>query len=345
MISFLIALILNASCTENKNLNKELNKSEITLDKATDTLKFTKGVRSILQDSKGNYWFGANQEGLCKYDGKTFTYYTPENGFCGKQVIAIEEDERGTIWFATSTGLCSYDGVRFNSNINPFHYSSWTISSTDLWFPGKNSNEIIRIDKGNYNKLKNPIEIPAGDNPGDYDITGFSKSKTGALWIAYYKGVAHYDGKTIQYINDSLMHFDGKSKYMHVRSILEDSKGRVWIGNNGIGVFLKEGATISHFSDKNNLLKGEMSGAQSEPGTLMHVFAIKEDAHANIWFGDRDTGAWRYDGKEMKNFVVDPKLKTQFIWNIYEDKNGSLLFAMAERGIYKFNGNGFDRVF
>jgi hypothetical protein len=28
-------------------------------------------------------------------------------------------------------------------------------------------------------------------------------------------------------------------------------------------------------------------------------FAIEEDSEGNIWFGDRDTGAWRYDGKTV----------------------------------------------
>lgn len=141
------------------------------------------------------------------------------------------------------------------------------------------------------------------------------------------------------------MRYDGKSKYMHVRSILEDSKGRLWIGNNGIGVQLKEKDSIIHFSEKYNLFKGEFIRVKSPEGTLMHVFAIKEDSKGNIWFGDRDTGAWRFDGKEMKNFKLDSFLNTQHIWDIFEDKSGNLLFASGDRGVYKFNGNGFDRVF
>ncbi len=77
----------------------------------------------------------------------------------------------------------------------------------------------------------------------------------------------------------------------------------------------------------------------------MHVFAIKEDSKGNIWFGDRDTGAWRYDGKEIKNFIVDSKLNSQHIWNIYEDKKGNLLFVMADNSVYKFNGDGFSKFF
>ncbi|HRI01658.1 MAG TPA: two-component regulator propeller domain-containing protein [Saprospiraceae bacterium] len=345
-ILLLITLLsYNFSCSSDRKLNEQKIQNESSIENATDTLKFTKGLRSICQDNKGNYWIGSNQEGVCKYDGKTFTYYTTENGFCGKQVISIKEDASGTIWFGTSSGLCSYDGTKFNSNTNATEIKFWTTNKTDLWFPGNNGNGLIKIDKEFNYTTKNPIEIPLNTNPIDYGITGFSVGKMNDLWIAYYKGVAHYDGISIQYINDSKMNFDGKSSYMHVRSILEDSKGRLWIGNNGIGVMLKEGNAITHFSREKDLIKGELFVTKSPAGSLMHVFAIKEDSKGNIWFGDRDTGAWRYDGKEIKNFIVDSKLNSQHIWDIYEDKKGNLLFVMADNSVYKFNGDGFNKFF
>lgn len=345
--------MLNLACSENSNSKKDIEQNEITLTNTTDTLKFKSGIRSMMQDRKGNYWFGSHQEGACKYDGKNFTYYTTENGLCGNQVIYIKEDETGLIWFGTSSGVCCFDGNKIiaDRNGDPADiygydpYAEWSINKTDIWFPGKHQNELIRIDNGKIQTIKYPMRIPAKGEQVDHGITGFSKSKNGGLWIANYSGYSYYDGTTFQFINDSAMHYDGKSRYMHVRSILEDSKGRLWIGNNGIGVQLKEKDSVIHFSEKHHLLKGEIFGMKSPEGTLMHVFAIKEDSKGNIWFGDRDTGAWRFDGTEMKNFMLGSTLSSQHIWDIYEDKNGNLLFASGERGVYKFNGNGFDRVF
>lgn len=54
---------------------------------------------------------------------------------------------------------------------------------------------------------------------------------------------------------------------------------------------------------------------------LQSVFAIAEGCHGNIWFGDKDTGAWRYDGETLVNLIVDEKLGSQIIWDIYEDQN------------------------
>lgn len=341
----LIALMLSASCAENKRPKQAPAPKASTLNPDREMLKFNSGIRAILHDSKGNYWFGSDQEGVCKYDGKTFAYYSPANGFCSKQVIHIEEDTRGVIWFGTSSGLCSYDGVNFNVPEPDLPLNPGSVAATELWFPGNQRNQIIGIEQGNIHVYQSPLIVPEGENPANHGITGFSKGKNGNVWIAHYAGVIGFDGERSRHINNSTMHFDGKTRNMHVRSILEDSKGRLWIGNNGIGVQLKEKDTIVDFSAKHGLAKGDVFAYPASPGTLLHVFAIHEDAQGNIWFGDRDTGAWRYDGNSMVNFTVDSTLGIQHIWDIYEDKNGNLLFAMAESWVYRFNGTGFERVF
>ena len=78
---------------------------------------------------------------------------------------------------------------------------------------------------------------------------------------------------------------------------------------------------------------------------LQSVFAIAEDRDGNIWFGDRDTGAWRYDGASLVNYAVDPGLQSQMICDIYEDRDQRLLFAMASGGVYEFTGESFERRF
>ena len=76
---------------------------------------------------------------------------------------------------------------------------------------------------------------------------------------------------------------------------------------------------------------------------LQSVFAIIEDSQGNIWFGERDSGAWKYDGKMLTNYKIDTKLNSQMIWCIYEDQNKNVLFGMAEGGVYIFNGKSFDK--
>ena len=68
------------------------------------------------------------------------------------------------------------------------------------------------------------------------------------IWFGTYAGVFGYNGSDFTIINDETLGFDRAIAPLHIRSILEDSKGRLWIGNNGIGVLLKEGDSIINFS-------------------------------------------------------------------------------------------------
>lgn len=135
---------------------------------------------------------------------------------------------------------------------------------------------------------------------------------------------------------------------MHVRSIFEDSKGNLWIGNNGIGVLLHDGDSTINFSEAQDVMSPlslRTGGYRSPAGSLEHVFAIGEDSDGNIWFGDRDTGAWRYDGQSLKNYTVEDGLTSTHIWQIYHSKKGELWLAMGDGNVLKFNGKSFDRIF
>src|SRR5690606_26558730 len=78
---------------------------------------------------------------------------------------------------------------------------------------------------------------------------------------------------------------------------------------------------------------------------LQSVFAIEEDPLGNIWFGDRDSGVWQYDGKSLKNYKIDAILPSQMVWSIYSDRKNDILVGIAEGGVYKFNGENFEKVF
>lgn len=67
-------------------------------------------IRNMLEDSQGNFWFGTNSYGVCRYDGESFTYLNTEHGLGGNQIRGIVEDSAGNLWFATQGGVSRYDG-------------------------------------------------------------------------------------------------------------------------------------------------------------------------------------------------------------------------------------------
>ena len=347
LIYLILILTLNFSCVEKKSTEKEVNKSELVRTSKADTLKFTSGIRAIFQDSKGNYWFGSHNEGVSFYNGKSFEYFTTNEGLSDNQIRSIQEEKNGKIWFGTAKGVSVYDKGKFttySSNFNNPSYE-WNDTKGDLWFYAGEEDGINRFDGINMNYLIFPKH--KNKNPDNtYGVTDISKDKYGEVWIATYAALFNYDGKMVNIFDHKNLKLKG-NELLHIRSVLADSKGRIWIGNNGIGVLLKEGATIINFSEKNNLIHPTSTrrGDKSQPGTLEHVFAIEEDSEGNIWFGDRDTGAWKYDGKNVTNCIIDNKLSSTMIWTIYNDNNNNLLFGMADGGVYKFNGKSFEKTF
>ena len=90
--SFLIAVTI--SCNNQGQSNKEIvqaknNNQPFESKIDTTILKYTTGVRSILEDSKGNIWFGSYSEGVCLLHNGEFQYFTTENGLSHNQVRTL----------------------------------------------------------------------------------------------------------------------------------------------------------------------------------------------------------------------------------------------------------------
>ena len=67
-------------------------------------------IWAIYQDQKGRYWFGSNGSGVFQLDGKILTQFTIKDGLCSQNILSIQEDRIGNIYFDTPEGVCKFDG-------------------------------------------------------------------------------------------------------------------------------------------------------------------------------------------------------------------------------------------
>jgi ligand-binding sensor domain-containing protein len=352
LCTFLIAVTI--SCQSQSNKEDQLVHSKID----TPRLKYTTGVRSILEDSKGNTWFGSYNEGVCLLQNGRLQYFTTESGLGNNQVRSIYEDKNGMIWFECGFGLSRYDGKEMTI-YNERNYDSkngWKFNDRDLWFKGD--------ETAGYNKLEGgpgvyqydgknlwyrsfPIKPKPGEENGYSISTNFVRSKNGMVWFGTYGALIGYDGKQIKIFNDDSLGLNGTTESLHIRAIMEDSKGNLWIGNNaggspagGIGVIKYDGKEFIHFTKQHQLRKED-----TKANSLDRVFSIGEDASGNIWFGTVHSGVWRYDGSSVKNFTNKDGLDGELIWIIYKSKSGELWFGGGPNGVYRFTGKSFERKY
>jgi ligand-binding sensor domain-containing protein len=354
----MLALVPASSCTTEQDATRsELDDHAIG---QPPRLHF-ETVRSILADSHGNYWFGSWNEGVCRFDGECLTYFSVDDGLSDKQIRSIQEDRNGVVWFEGGVGISGFDGEKIITPASRDYASKddWKLEIGDLWFKedgavGATELEVrpgvYRYDGETFTYLAYPLPEDRS-RVGAYATTGIAAGKSGRLWFATYSTVFGYDGESFTIIDDKSLGLDEGTGSLHVRCVLEDSHGNLWIGNNGIGVIRHDRNGATRFTQEMGLGKLGPHGGRTTPqpgdvtdgsATLHRVFSIGEDRAGNIWFGTVEHGAWRYDGKSLKNYTAEDGLTSKDIMVIYTDRHGDLW--LAGNGVFKFNGASFDRI-
>lgn len=346
--TFLIAVTI--SCN---NHSQSIKENQIVHSKIEcKRLKYTTGIRSILEDSKGNIWFGSYNEGVCLLHNGDLQYFTTENGLSDNQVRSIYEDKNGIIWFECGRGLSIYDGKEITTyrerNYNA--KNEWKLNESDLWFKGDETTGYNKLEgyagvyqyDGQQLSYRTFPVTPKLGNEFPYPVsTPFVKSKNGTVWFGTYGAVIGYNGSDFKILDNEYLGLNAETGSLHVRSLMEDSKGNLWIGNNGIGVLTYDGRKTINFTAQQKLRKEDTKG-----NSLESVFSIGQDTSGNIWFGTVEFGAWRYDGNSVKNFTKEHGLESKHIWFIYNSKQGELWFGGKDpSGVYRFNGNSFERKY
>ena len=342
-------IVVTISCN-NQNKSNQIQ----TIENKTDSirLKYTSGIRSILEDSKGNIWFGSYNEGVSLLHNGKFIYFTTKNGLSHNQVRNIYEDKNGIIWFECGKGLSTYDGDKMTiyKERNYNSKNEWKLNANDLWFKGdaieaynklEGNPGVYQYDGKQLSYHTLPVTTKAG-HENHYSIsTNFVRSKNGTLWFGTFGAVIGYNGSDFKIIDDAFLDLNDQTGHLHARSIMEDSKGNLWIGNNGIGVLKYDGNKVINFTKQQKLKKEDTKG-----NSLEKVFSIGEDKLGNIWFGTLGSGVWRYDGKSVQNFTKEDGVESNHIWTIYKSKKGELwLGGASPTGVYRFNGVSFERKF
>ncbi len=305
-----------------------------------------KNIRSIFQDSKGNYWFGTNGAGVYRYDSNTLTQFTVQDGLADSQVSSIQEDALGNLWFGSGNfSISKFDGTKLINQTNNIHKTNgtdtdWNVKKGDLWFSAGGG--VIRYSHPSLDYL--PFSSSSAriktNNPfllTQYGVYSILQDKKGTIWFGTQaEGVCSYDGSTLTWFKEKGL--SGPA----VLALFEDSKGNVWFGNNGAGLFLYDGKTLINFSETRRLGNADFRiSGKTVPGTLARVYTINEDNHGNIWIGTVDAGVWKFDGKSLIQYTTKNGLNSNVVNTIYKDRQGELWFGTDANGICKFNGTTF----
>ncbi|MFK7934976.1 MAG: two-component regulator propeller domain-containing protein, partial [Saprospiraceae bacterium] len=238
---------------------------------------------SILEDKKGNLWFGSIGEGVFLYDGAAWQHFTTNEGLVGNEVTNLYEDSKGNIWLGTTTGISIYDGTSFENLTKeqglPYDDVNTIIEDeTGVFWIGTRG-VACTYDGKSFTTITN--------QQGDFftNVRHIIKDKKGNIWLGGNSGLWRYDGEN--YIQLA----SGFTGY-----ISEDKKGNIWTSmqsqhGQGWSLLRYEATTLD---------VDEPIFAMVKTGEGM-FFGILEDSNGNIWVGNLN-GVYRYDGSTFEDF-------------------------------------------
>jgi len=158
-------------------------------------------------------------------------------------------------------------------------------------------------------------------------IRSIFQGSDGKIWVGTTRGAAYLEGGK-WYVTGSKQ--DPISS--GVPAILEDSRGRIWLGGIGSAYLFEEGSYREFSIEENMKLKGRL------------VFNLYEDEQKNIWAATT-AGASRFDGEGWETITEENGLRNEVVHDIIEDRKGRLWFATRKGGLNIYDGNKWTYLF
>jgi ligand-binding sensor domain-containing protein len=326
--------VFHTSCGQNQtSVPKQNNRShrsglsESQLKEAAASKVPMSMVRNVRQAKNGDILI-ASYVGVYRYDGTSFTNMTSTIEW--PTFWDVLEDRKGNLWLASQdsgvyfqpagqTGFKLFkakDGTGISSALHIYEDRAGNI-----WFGAS------RYDGKSFRTFTTKDGFPSNN------IRLLLEDKTGKLWFGGQgENMFVYDarlngevgqGKTFNVLKNE----DGKA-FNGVWSIIEDKKGNIWFGADGLWRY--DGRIFTKVSQRS-------------------PYAIIEDKKGNIWTTGEvklngESGLSRYDQKCLYNkkpTVTEIKsTKKGVLCGILEANDGSIWFGVMgpEAGVYRYDG-------
>ncbi len=253
-------------------------------------------VYAINEDKNGNLWFGTDQ-GVYKYDGKTFRNYNQKDGLSHIDISrkGILVDQSGTIWIGTHGGVYRYDPAA--DNIGAQSFSLFQLlppvnvagimedKSGNIWF-ASSKNGVFRYDaRLPDGQGKTITNIAEKEGLGENYAGGLAEDKSGNMWFTMKNGICKYDGKTFtEYTaKDGL----GGTEFW---GIYIEQSGIIWVTARG---------STTRFDPSVPLPNPKAFTVFTvEDGLNCCVQSMYQDRSGNMWWG-AGQGLYRFNGERF----------------------------------------------
>jgi ligand-binding sensor domain-containing protein len=287
-------------------------------------------------DSKGTLWFGSEGEGLWKVQGNTLIQHTVPGHSPRTNYYDLTTDPQGHLWLGTDNGIVEFD------------YQTW--KDIPMTAPYVAATQRMAATADEKKRQVHGLSV----NHSDHVLMAVEDDVTGQNLLMRFNGQTYVD--LIKPFKSHEVYEDldarlwmGNGAYVMeggklvskvtipgviIQCALQDSRGDVWLGIDGAGVYRYDGSTMRHY--------GSDHGFESMRITCMH-----EDKSGRVWMGTEllsnpeSQGLSYFESGVMHHLQEAATCPVKSVNTIASDKKGMVWFAGNDGALYRYNGRTF----
>jgi ligand-binding sensor domain-containing protein len=314
-------------------------------------------ITSIICDREGLIYAGTWGNGIFRYDPNTksfskhFFFLEDINSVSSNNILALAQDNTGTIWIGTLGGglnkleikkekgtgkeeflfIKNPDGIIVNDNI-----SSLLVNNDNLWIGSFNGLYKLDIAAGTIRNISSEIHYSLLRTPSFGEkITGLSIDHLGNIWMGTFgAGLREYDTLSknfYSYVNnpDDQNTIDDND----VISVFVDATDQIWAGTfSGYGVnkLNPQKFRFNYYSAQPNL-KNKLSDKI--------INSIAGELDGNIWIGTYKGGLNKYNRttRSFKVFRFNPSdpfsISSNYITSVFTGNKNEVWAGTFDKGL------------